>query len=69
MALFANIPKSTVDPMNILKHKADRDTTPGKVDLGVGVYRDENGNYYEFPSIRKVCIASTSDFQDTSCQG
>lgn len=64
MALFANIRKSTVDPMNILKHKADKDTTPSKVDLGVGVYRNENGSYYEFPAIRKVCIAPISDFQD-----
>lgn len=58
MALFANIPKSPVDPMNILKHKADEDTTPSKVDLGVGVYRNEKGGYYEFPAIQKVCIVS-----------
>ena len=54
MALFLSIPKPPVDFMNILKHKADTDTHLEKVDLGVGLYRNEQGGYYEFPAIKKV---------------
>lgn len=54
MALFTSISKPPVDFMNILKHKADTDTHVEKVDLGVGLYRNEQGGYYEFPAIKKV---------------
>lgn len=40
--------------MNILKRRADGDTHPDKVDLGIGIYRNEHGGYYEFPAIKKV---------------
>lgn len=54
MAPFASIKKPPVDPMNILKRRADGDTHPDKVDLGIGIYRNEHGGYYEFPAIKKV---------------
>lgn len=54
MALFTSISKPPEDFMNILKHKADTDTHLEKVDLGVGLYRNEQGSYYEFPAIKKV---------------
>lgn len=44
--------------MFILKARADNDTHPDKVDLGVGVYRQEDGGYYEFPAIQKVALAA-----------
>jgi aspartate aminotransferase len=56
MALYRRIVKPPVDFMNILKHKANADTHPDKVDLGVGVHRNEEGQYYEFSAIKKVCI-------------
>ncbi|GME26432.1 hypothetical protein GTA08_BOTSDO04420 [Neofusicoccum parvum] len=37
-----------------LKVRLVSDTTPDKVDLGAGVYRDEVGRYYELPVIRKA---------------
>ncbi len=55
---FASVPRAPVDPMFILKARADNDTHPDKVDLGVGVYRQEDGGYYEFPAIRKVALAA-----------
>jgi hypothetical protein len=43
-----------MDPMILLMRRLQQDDHPGKVDLGVGVYRNEQGKYYEFPSIKKV---------------
>lgn len=54
---FAPLRRAPVDPMFILKARADSDTHPDKVDLGVGVYRQEDGGYYEFPAIKKVALA------------
>ena len=54
MALFTSISKPPEDFMNILKQKADTDTHLEKVDLGVGLYRNEQGSYHEFPTIKKV---------------
>ncbi|THC89449.1 hypothetical protein EYZ11_011104 [Aspergillus tanneri] len=53
MASFASLPRARVDPMLMLMEKVKQDTHQHKVDLGVGVYRDEQGSYYEFPAIRK----------------
>lgn len=52
--LFSDVPEGSVDPMNTLKLRSDADRSPHKVDLGAGVYRDEEANYYEFPAIKKV---------------
>ena len=51
---FADVPKAPVDPMYILKKRFEQDISPTKVDLGVGVYRNESGAYHELPVIRKV---------------
>ncbi|KAL4983175.1 pyridoxal phosphate-dependent transferase [Aspergillus falconensis] len=51
---FASVPKAPVDPMFILKARADGDRDPNKVDLGVGIYRHEQGGCYEFPAIKKA---------------
>ena len=31
-----------------------RDTNPNRINLGVGAYRDDNGNPWVLPSVRKV---------------
>lgn len=42
------------DPMFLLKAEYDADETPHKVDLGAGVLRDEQGECYELPIVRKA---------------
>jgi aspartate aminotransferase, cytoplasmic len=44
------------DPMFTLKKIADADNDPRKVDLGVGVYRNEDGRYQELEVVRRVSI-------------
>lgn len=44
------------DPMFTLKKLADCDISPNKVDLGVGVYRNERAEYHELESIKRVYI-------------
>lgn len=43
-----------VDPMNVLRQRLESDKHPGIIDLGAGVYRDNEGQYYEFEAIKKV---------------
>lgn len=59
---FSEVPKGPLDPINILKRQYDEDTTPSKVDLGVGVLRDEKGRCYEIPVIQEVSIESFVGF-------
>lgn len=40
-----------------LKVLADNDTSPLKADLGVGIYRNENGTYHGLSCIKEVCLS------------
>lgn len=40
--------------MFILKKDADSDLDPDKIDLGVGIYRSEAGNYQELEVVKLV---------------
>jgi len=51
---FKDVPAGPIDPMFDLKVLADKDLSPEKVDLGVGVYRDDNGGYYELQTVKQV---------------
>ncbi|OTB07509.1 hypothetical protein M426DRAFT_239607 [Hypoxylon sp. CI-4A] len=42
------------DPMYHLKVAADSDTHQEKVDLGVGVYRNEHGQYHELQAVKQA---------------
>lgn len=42
------------DPILGVSEAYKRDTDPKKVNLGVGAYRDDNGNPYVLPSVRKA---------------
>jgi aspartate aminotransferase len=53
-SLFSQVARGPVDPMFDLKLQLDADQSPHKIDLGAGVYRDESGDYYEFPVVKKV---------------
>jgi aspartate/tyrosine/aromatic aminotransferase len=39
-----------------LKLRADGDTDPNKVDLGVGIYRNEQGLYHELKALKDVLL-------------
>ena len=43
--MLQRIPPGPRDPLILLKKAADEDTSPPKVDVGVGVYGDEDGQY------------------------
>lgn len=52
--MFDSIPPGPDDPMFFLKKKADEDTSPEKVDIGVGIYRNERGTYEEFAVVKEA---------------
>lgn len=58
-ASFSDVQKGPLDPINILKRQYEEDPTPSKVDLGVGVLRDEQGGCYEIPVVQEVSILTT----------
>jgi len=51
---FDDVPQGPADPVYILKNAVDADRSPNKVDLGVGVYRNEQGQYHELQAIREA---------------
>lgn len=60
--MFGHIQPGPPDPMFILKKDADSDLDPKKVDLGVGIYRSEAGDYQELEVVKLVrqpCSSST----------
>lgn len=52
--MFGHVQPGPPDPMFTLKRDADNDTSPEKVDLGVGIYRNEEGSYQELEVVKKV---------------
>ncbi len=52
--MFENINPSPLDPIDIIAKRYKEDTNPNKLDLGVGVYRDENGNSPILAAVRKA---------------
>ena len=51
MAFFADIQQNPADPIFALTKEFIDDGRHGKVNLGIGIYCDEEQNLYEFPSI------------------
>jgi aspartate aminotransferase len=52
--MFRNVPPGPPDPVYTLKLRVDSDTSPAKIDLGVGVYRNEQGQYHELEAITRA---------------
>ena len=52
--MFENVAAGKEDFMQNLKVKLANDSFPGKVDLGSGVYRNEQGQYHELSAVKKV---------------
>ncbi|RFU34140.1 hypothetical protein B7463_g2253, partial [Scytalidium lignicola] len=51
--MFEDVQLGPQDPMFNLKKLADNDSSPKKIDLGVGIYRNEKGKYHELQAINK----------------
>lgn len=64
--MLESIQSGPPDPIYFLKKKADEDPSPRKVDLGVGIYRDETGKYQEFESIKKESSAKVHYQKDNT---
>jgi aspartate aminotransferase len=52
--MFDDIRPGPVDPFFHLKKNADQDKHPAKVDIGVGIYRGEDGKYQELAVVKKA---------------
>ncbi|KAJ0118926.1 hypothetical protein J7T55_013182 [Diaporthe amygdali] len=52
--MFENVLPGPPDPIFTLKKLADGDLSPNKVDLGVGVYRNEQGGYHELEAVKRA---------------
>ncbi|KAF4960070.1 hypothetical protein FSARC_10565 [Fusarium sarcochroum] len=63
---FDNVQQGAPDVMYELKLQADGDTDPRKVDLGVGIYRNEQGLYHELKALKdaKDHLAATNPNHD-----
>ncbi|RXK39397.1 aspartate aminotransferase, mitochondrial [Tremella mesenterica] len=51
---WGNVPAGPPDPILGVTEKFKADTSPKKINLGVGAYRDENGKPYVLPSVQKA---------------
>ena len=54
-AMFNAVKPGPPDPMYAVKKACDEDGDSRKVDLGVGIYRNEEGLYHELDALKKVC--------------
>ncbi len=53
-AMFSAVRPGPPDPMYLVKKACDEDTDSRKVDLGVGIYRNEAGLYNELDCLKQV---------------
>lgn len=58
--MFEHIKPGPPDPMFDLKRDSDNDHSSEKVDLGVGIYRNEFGLYQELEVVKLVGCQITS---------
>ncbi|KAL7933031.1 aspartate aminotransferase [Trichoderma chlorosporum] len=54
--MLDNIAAGPPDPMYMLKKWADSDTNSQKADLGVGIYRNEAGQYHEMDCVKRAKV-------------
>ena len=52
--IFAKVQQAPPDPIIGVNNAYNSDTSPQKVNLGVGAYRDDNSKPYVFNVVRKV---------------
>ena len=54
--VFGFVEAAPADKIFAVKRAYGEDTSPNKVNLGIGAYRDENGKPYVLNVVRQVCI-------------
>ncbi|CAL1198933.1 unnamed protein product [Candida parapsilosis] len=52
--VFSNLVREEPDPIIKTMQQYHKDTNPQKIDVSIGVYKDEAGACYEFPSITQA---------------
>lgn len=67
--MFEHIKSGPPDPMFDLKRDSDNDHSSEKVDLGVGIYRNESGLYQELEVVKLVGCQITSSIACTGKKG
>lgn len=60
------VPKAPEDPLFGLMAAYRKDTSPQKVDLGIGAYRDNNGKPWVLPVVKKVRLYGFSTSSKTA---
>ena len=53
-SLWSHLKKAPPDPVFGLIEAFRRDPRPDKINIGIGVYADDNGSPFVFPVVRKV---------------
>ena len=53
-SLFSTVPLAPPDPIFHLTASFKADKDPHKINLGVGAYRDDNGQPWVLPVVKKV---------------
>lgn len=53
-SIFADLKTEQPDPIILTMQQYAQDNNPAKIDVSIGVYKDENGACYEFPAITKA---------------
>ncbi|KAF8516114.1 pyridoxal phosphate-dependent transferase [Hysterangium stoloniferum] len=64
LSTWSHVPAGPPDPILGVTEAFKADTSPKKINLGVGAYRDENGKPYVLPSVKKaeaILTASNAD--------
>lgn len=56
--MFSTVRPGLPDPMFEVKKACDEDTDNRKVDLGIGIYRNEAGLYNELDSLKQASTAA-----------
>ncbi len=50
--MFAQLPEAPIDPILGMAQAFARDPSPDKVDLGIGIYKDEHGEVIVLPTVK-----------------
>ncbi|KAF6830004.1 aspartate aminotransferase [Colletotrichum plurivorum] len=51
---FSGLPEAPIDEAYLVRLALEADESPDKVNLGIGVYRDDDGQAWTLPSVKKV---------------
>lgn len=67
-SVWDTVERQGADPILGLTHAFMCDTNFPKLNLGVGVYRDDNGDPFVLPIVRQVCLLPSLSLIPSSIQ-